>query len=179
MHSGQRSSANDWGLYFAGHLTIETIISDLLNKTNLANATRLILSGSSAGGIGAFEHADYFSETVHWAEVKSVPIGGYFFPTNVTEYSLWLQNKTEPPRNRSLYDLYQSFTNVYCTTQNKERPQFCGPANIGFLYPYIKVSNVFPQRHRYDILNTAFMSSEIINISYEFCYLFSDYRRML
>ena len=67
-------------------------------------------------------------------------VGGYFFPLNVTEYYLWLQNKTEPPKNRSLYDLYQSFTNINCATQNKERPQFCGPANIGFLYPYIKVS---------------------------------------
>ena len=36
MHSGQHRSPNEWGLYFAGHLTIETVVSDLLNKTNFA-----------------------------------------------------------------------------------------------------------------------------------------------
>lgn len=34
-----------------------------------------MISGESAGGIGAFEHADFFTQTLHWAEVKSVPIG--------------------------------------------------------------------------------------------------------
>ncbi|XP_065829475.1 uncharacterized protein [Oscarella lobularis] len=149
FHTGQRTSPNEWNLFFAGHLTIETIISDLLNMTNLNQSQTILVSGESAGGIGAFEHADYFATTLHWATVKSAPIGGLFFPENVSGYSFWVKNEEQPPRNSSIYDLYRSFTEEKCTKANPDKPYWCGPANIAFLYPYIETS-LYVIENQYD-----------------------------
>ena len=39
------------------------------------SATDILLAGSSAGGIGAFEHADYVAKLFPQALVKANPIG--------------------------------------------------------------------------------------------------------
>jgi hypothetical protein len=47
------------GLYFSGHLNIEAVLMYLSANSGLNNAAHVLLSGSSAGGIGTFTHADY------------------------------------------------------------------------------------------------------------------------
>lgn len=41
----------------------------------LPSAKNILLSGSSAGGIGAFEHANYLAKEFPAATVKATPIG--------------------------------------------------------------------------------------------------------
>ncbi|KAK3257869.1 hypothetical protein CYMTET_33060 [Cymbomonas tetramitiformis] len=48
------------GLYFAGHLTLRAVVSHLKETQGLKEATHLMLSGGSAGGIGVFNNADFF-----------------------------------------------------------------------------------------------------------------------
>jgi hypothetical protein len=123
-------------------LTIKAVISDLLNKTDFANATRVILSGEMEGGLAAFELADFFSETIHWADVKAVPIGGFYFPQNLARFPPDRRPKRydnmPPAINSHVHDVFQSYTNIHCRNKNQNRPHLCGPANVGYLYPYIQ-----------------------------------------
>ncbi|XP_065829478.1 uncharacterized protein [Oscarella lobularis] len=138
LHSGQRSKPNDWKMYFSGHLTIKAVLSDLMNTSNLEQAKQVLLTGESAGGIGAFEHADYLASLLTKATVKSAPIGGWFTPIGAMNYNEWLKKEPALPRSNSIYLLYDSFTQQACTKANPGKAYMCGPANIPFLYPYIK-----------------------------------------
>ena len=68
-------------------------ISSLLATTPLAKAEKVVVAGGSAGGIGAFQHADYVRELpqLRNADVRATPLCGWFFP-NVGNYSAWEQN---------------------------------------------------------------------------------------
>ncbi len=56
LHSGTRLTANEttFGLYFSGFYIFRAIIAELsaLPANKLTDATNIILSGDSAGGIG-------------------------------------------------------------------------------------------------------------------------------
>ena len=52
------------GLQFSGHLIVEAMVDHLVNTTNFANATDVLLSGGSAGGIGTFHNADWMMDKV-------------------------------------------------------------------------------------------------------------------
>lgn len=54
LHMGTRSkpAPETWGLYFAGHLIFEAVLTEL-DKLGMAQAEDILLSGASAGGIGA------------------------------------------------------------------------------------------------------------------------------
>jgi hypothetical protein len=82
-HTGQRTgaSADTWNYWFDGHLNLQRVIADLKEKHGLDNATDVLVSGSSAGGIGLFVNIDYIasllpSDTV----IKGAPQAGWFFP---------------------------------------------------------------------------------------------------
>jgi len=77
------------GLQMSGHLIIETLVERLLNTTHFGSATDIVLSGSSAGGIGTFHHTDWLADlmTAHARaknqaspRVVGFPIEGMFFP---------------------------------------------------------------------------------------------------
>ena len=53
------------GLQFSGHLIVEAMWDHLINTTALRDATDVLLSGGSAGGIGAFHNADWMMEKLH------------------------------------------------------------------------------------------------------------------
>ena len=62
----------------------------MLADSALAHAERVVVSGGSAGGIGAFLHADYVRELpqLRRADVRAAPLCGWFFP-DVANYSAW------------------------------------------------------------------------------------------
>ncbi|XP_062520978.1 uncharacterized protein LOC134195901 [Corticium candelabrum] len=149
VYTGQRRKPNKWGLYFAGHLSLVAILSDLLNTTSLTQAKRVIISGASAGAVAAFEHADFISNLLPWADVKAVPIGGVYLPKDVQQFTYWKSSREQPERNAFLHDLYQSFTHVMCRNANRENAHRCGPANVAFLLPYI-ATPLFIAENQYD-----------------------------
>ena len=80
VYVGTQREKNGAGLYYAGHLTMEAIVDDLLNTTALGAAKRVLLSGGSAGGIGAFQNADWLGTKLSPATVyKASPQGGAYF----------------------------------------------------------------------------------------------------
>ena len=50
--------------FFQGHLIVEEVLSSLKQASGLADATEVILTGCSAGGIGAITNCDYVADTL-------------------------------------------------------------------------------------------------------------------
>jgi hypothetical protein len=81
-----------------GHLnavaTLNTLLADS-GDGGLAKASHVIVSGGSAGGIGAFTHADYVRELPELkdADVRAAPMCGWFYP-DVASYPAWQANKS-------------------------------------------------------------------------------------
>ncbi len=73
--------------------TLRTLLAD--TAAGFATATHVIVSGGSAGGIGAFTHADYVRELpeLSGADVRAAPYCGWFYP-DVAAYPAWEKNKS-------------------------------------------------------------------------------------
>lgn len=67
-------------LYFRGFRNLEAILADLVARRALKNATDLVLTGCSAGGLAAYLHADYIAALVPNATVIAAPDSGVLFP---------------------------------------------------------------------------------------------------
>lgn len=86
VHSGTRSAplSADLPFTFAGHRTVAAVVSDLLNTTGIATVPQLLVSGSSAGGLGTFLNADFIAAQLPAVRVRAFPQAGWFFPPVVT-----------------------------------------------------------------------------------------------
>ena len=84
-----------WGLYFDGHFIVKNILDVLIEKYNILNAKNILISGQSAGAIGAYMNldfiADYLNTTQNGITIKAAPNSGWFFSANTTD-----QRATEP-----------------------------------------------------------------------------------
>lgn len=79
---GHRGTGNAtmWGWYFQGHLNFAAIV-DALGAKGLSSATQVLLSGGSAGGVGAFHNLDWLAARLGpKVVVKGAPVAGWFFP---------------------------------------------------------------------------------------------------
>jgi hypothetical protein len=79
LHMGTRTQADasTWGLYFSGHLIFSAVL-DALDARGLVNATDILLSGASAGGIGVWPHLNYLQGRYPHARVTGAPIAGFY-----------------------------------------------------------------------------------------------------
>jgi hypothetical protein len=72
-------TVGDKDLHFKGHYILEAVMLDLLQNYGLGDATDVVLTGCSAGGLSTFLHSDYvgswFDETVKYGVV---PVSGMF-----------------------------------------------------------------------------------------------------
>lgn len=97
------------GMQMSGHLIIETLVERLINQTQFGDASEIVLSGSSAGGIGAFHHTDWLGDRMeaHARQVNAAPprvvgfpIEGLFFPEKwPVLYEQFIIGNTAPVAN--------------------------------------------------------------------------------
>lgn len=85
--TGQGAGPNRYGTLFAGHQLIDAVVEHLARGGLLANASDVVLSGASAGGIGTFSNCDWFAERLRAVAGPSVnvmctPQSGLFFPAD-------------------------------------------------------------------------------------------------
>ena len=74
---------NGTSLYFRGNSVREAVLDHLLKTTNIANATKIVQTGCSAGGLAAFLHADSHAEWINKnlpsvVSFVNIPISGFF-----------------------------------------------------------------------------------------------------
>jgi hypothetical protein len=158
-------------LYTNGHLILEAILDHLRNTTSMRNEVgSVLLSGSSAGGIGVIHNADWLARKITEdfgytsAIVKASPQGGLFFPSRPSagvclyeEY--WLLGK-HCPRIDIFESWYVTIESHAFVDQNCAKdlgdPKRCWDA--GILSRYVKTPLFFAQ-NRYDQnqLNNEFL----------------------
>jgi len=68
-----------WGLYFAGRYIFDAVVGQLVAMHGLGDATEIILSGDSAGGIGTWYHLDRLASRFPRARVVGAPVAGFYF----------------------------------------------------------------------------------------------------
>ena len=75
-------------LYFRGRANVDAMIDDLKSNHGLGDATDVIISGNSAGGLATFWAADRLSKQLSPAKVFAVPDSGFFI-ADQEAYSPW------------------------------------------------------------------------------------------
>jgi hypothetical protein len=152
LHSGQVTEPTEstWGLYFAGHHVFTAMLDDLDKTFNMKNATEIILSGASAGGIGVWMNVDYVQKRYPHAKVTAMTIAGHYF------YATYYDgvNATAPSgmgdfRESAFpttYKLYDAFVDESCKIAHERAglsPGACLLSNNSF--PYIEVDSFVVQ----------------------------------
>lgn len=155
VYIGTEKEKNPFGLYFAGHLQMEAIVDHLLNTTKLANASLVLLSGQSAGGIGTFQNADWLTDTLKTrapkATVLASPQGGFYFPSEelvmYPEFALGTMVPFAPVAAAYLYDWFHNpYLDQSCLEAHKEFPHQCWSAVVHYKYidtPLFVAQNMF------------------------------------
>jgi len=139
--TGGRTSFDRNDLWFSGHRNLEAAI-DHMNKTQqLGLATHVFLLGTSAGGIGVFNNADFFREK--WLNqstiFKAAPVAGFYFPGDVFIYPEWQHNIHIPINSiaaKYLTTWYGSILDESCVLESGHRHEhMCWDAH--YLYKHI------------------------------------------
>jgi hypothetical protein len=134
-HSGTRPGAlnSTWPFFFSGHLNVGVIVHALITAhetASLSAADTLLVSGSSAGGIGAFLNVDYIASLLPaTVSVRAAPQGGWFYPP-VTLFAYWAAGKDVPVWQVfgfAVSTLWAAYTLPACVQAHNET--FCGSVN--------------------------------------------------
>jgi hypothetical protein len=139
VHLGQRTSVVDpktFPYFFAGHLTVQATINHLKETSSLSSAKELLLSGSSAGGIGSALNADFVASLLPGVNVRSAPQGGWFFPP-VVNFTSWKEGENGPPyfgQDSLLQSLWQAYEVPSCVSTMGSG--YC--SSVNFAFPFIK-----------------------------------------
>jgi len=137
LHSGQRATPSpaSFNLSFSGHHILANTLDHLDTTANLTLATEILLTGTSAGGLGVWMNVDYVAARYPKARVTAVTIAGfYFYATYYTG-----ENATAPGMADfrveawdSTYDLYNAYVDESCREfyeKGGNSPSACMTAN--------------------------------------------------
>ena len=82
IHIGTRTeaSAETWGYIFDGYHNFKAIIEILISNYGLEDATNVLLTGVSTGGVAVYYNLDYLADRLPSATVKGAPIAGWYLP---------------------------------------------------------------------------------------------------
>jgi len=137
LWSGSRgASADTGGLHFRGTQILRSVIEDLSDPAltpspNLTDATRVLFSGSSAGGAGVLVHLDWLAQQLPNASVRGVDDAGWF--VNIAPYDLSLETTLQTVERG--YDFWNGSVDASCAAAN---PGSEGRCYLGELvYPYL------------------------------------------
>lgn len=170
-HRGTRTQPSEltYGYYFDGHTNFAAIIDKLITEKGLDEPdTKVLLTGGSAGGIGAIFNIDWLADKLENASVKGVPVAGWYSPAaldydlpepfNPSDYEHFANNEN----GNSIYDAYMQDNSVVlpdlwgmkdmlseeCLVDHTDVFWFaCASAH--YAYPYIK-SSLFNVHTQYD-----------------------------
>ena len=163
-HIGTRHEKLDesFGLYFDGRLNFEAIIIKLIADHGMGNAEHVLLTGASAGGIGTLLNVDWLSLKLPSANVKAVPVAGWFFPRSIEDEgsSVYIPPNDYPHFaagsqgndmlemvNTTSTPLWQVVPDHLCSHFEEDNPETCGIIDV--MYKYIR-SPIFTVQTQFD-----------------------------
>ena len=128
LHTGQQTAVNAWGVQFSGHQIVHSVIEDAAAHYDLHQASEIIFSGESAGGIGAFANLDFVRSLL--PKVKTfvgAPIGGFYWSNDAPytgpgakQFIPWTFSDLKTYAN-----LWDSFVPTACAAANPSQPWTC------------------------------------------------------
>lgn len=128
---------------FQGHLIVDAVVK-LLQEAD-PPLTHLLLTGSSAGGIGTFFNADYFTQKFPNAVVKANPNAGWFGHFAFDRWSYFVAGVPDPDpthmvgANITWYNNISAYTpeqSKKCAADPNANKSYCN--SIPQTYKYIK-----------------------------------------
>jgi hypothetical protein len=149
--TGDREASAETDLrHFRGRRIVRAAIDDLADATrtpapNLADATEVLFSGTSAGGAGMFENIDWLAGRLPDAEVRGVADSSWLFDFEACAV-------IEPPRSEQTeagYALWGAAVDDSCAAANPTEPDHCYAGPV--LYPYLETP-VFVQNAQRDLV---------------------------
>jgi O-palmitoleoyl-L-serine hydrolase len=161
LWSGQVTKPSDgtFGYYFSGHLIFKAVVAALMEK-GMSNASEIILSGASAGGIGTWINADWlkeqFSASPSPPRVTIASIAGFYFyaypyqGVNHTQSDLADFRPQAWPRT---YQLWQSFADESCVAAIPSTPWACLLSN--YSHPYVSTPAFIFEAQTDEVVTTA------------------------
>lgn len=87
-HTGSNTEISDdtWGLYFDGHSNFAAIVEHLITTYGMGDANNVLLTGGSAGSIGAYFNVDWLADRLgSEITVKGVPNAGWYNPGSLPD----------------------------------------------------------------------------------------------
>jgi hypothetical protein len=154
VYIGQQTHKNALGLYFAGHNTLRALVRSLTPE--LGTATRVLLSGASAGGIGVFQNADWLGTQLRAVRSANAPAldyraapqaGSYFVNDVVVEMAQFITLPLLDALNMAgfaasyLYEFFgglgdeKPYLDATCVAARQEKPHQCWSSVVH--YPHI------------------------------------------
>jgi len=133
VHAGQKNTTTWNELYFSGYLTVRAVFDQLSSLNSFKKATQVLLSGSSARGIGTFVHANGLKDYLPDAVVKAEPQGGWFYP-NVTYYANWKNGTFVQLPDPSIGELWNSYLDPACVKDHPKDSYLCGTIDVAYNY---------------------------------------------
>jgi len=165
LHTGQvtRSELSDdnWHMYFSGHLVLEAILDDLDKRSNsLKNASEILLSGVSAGGLGVWTNVDYIAARYPLAKVTAATVAGFYFFATYYEG----ENHTDPGGMADFresafsdtYELYHAYVDQDCQQAMEASGRSVGAclvANVS--YPFVQADSFVAQSQTDSVVLTG------------------------
>ena len=81
---GVKPDGSDEKIFFRGHAILDAVYDSLINDRNMAYATDIVISGSSAGALAVLQHIDYIANKIRSGsmisdvKIAGIPDAGYF-----------------------------------------------------------------------------------------------------
>ena len=170
MHSGTQTTRNPalGNFYSSGHLAIAGVVADLRTNTDMCAApggsssahrspaaacspTSVLVTGSSAGGIAALMHTDYFAESFPGAAVKGAPQCGFFYP-GVTAVDDFAAGRPTPTAHLGFIAGWKPWLPTGCAVATNNDLSTC--TNAHTLYPFLRAP-LFIRENQFDSAKLA------------------------
>eukprot|EP00286_Rhodomonas_abbreviata_P018624 CAMPEP_0181298180 /NCGR_PEP_ID=MMETSP1101-20121128/5644_1 /TAXON_ID=46948 /ORGANISM="Rhodomonas abbreviata, Strain Caron Lab Isolate" /LENGTH=601 /DNA_ID=CAMNT_0023403183 /DNA_START=65 /DNA_END=1866 /DNA_ORIENTATION=- len=106
---------NGTELYFRGAVIVDATIAHLQANHGLADATKVVLGGFSAGALGVFHHLNTIAALLPNAEITGTPVSGFFL-----DHDNFGPGETYPEIMKALAEMVdaEAVLNAECTSQN-------------------------------------------------------------
>ena len=153
LHAGTRLERSELlgGWYFSGHNLLAGSLAQLRRLWPTFSPAEVLVTGSSAGGIGALLHADWFASAWEPARVRVSPEAGLFYPP-VSSVRDALRRTQTPLSAMAMHTEWAPYLHEGCAARTNRSVALCTNAHI--LLAHISTP-LFVRENLFDVAKLA------------------------